>query len=96
MINLNTLNPIQALDAEIFQLSLCGNFAVIAAIKENNPDAVAWHVAETDGVGGWVEIYYASESVEDALDVFSIVDEADYETYFDLFNAADSTAVIAA
>lgn len=96
MINLNTLSEIQAIDAEIFDISLCGQYAIIAAISDSNPDSLVWYVAETDGVGGWVELYYASESIEDAQDVFGILDEADYEVYFDLFTAAEFPAALVA
>lgn len=94
MINLNTLTPDQNASAEIFDLSFNGRFALIAAISLDE-SAVIWSVAETDGQGGWIEIYFSSESIEDATDVFSIYDEADFSESFDLFNFAES-AVIAA
>ena len=94
MINLNTLTPDQNASAEIFDLSLNGRFALIAAISLDE-SAVIWSVAETDGQGGWIEIYYASESIEDAIDIFSIYDSADFEQSFDLFNFAESRVIAA-
>lgn len=94
MIALNTLTPDQSASAEIYDLSLSGRFAIIAAISLDE-SAVIWSVAETDGNGSWVEIYFASESIEDATDVFSIYDEADFSESFDLFNFAESVVIAA-
>lgn len=95
MINLNTLTQTQKIDAELFEVSLCGNYAIIASMSATDPDSLVWYVAETDGAEDWVEVYYAAGSIEDAQDVFSILDEADYETFFDLFNQAESAALVA-
>jgi len=92
MINLNSLTPTQRLDAELYEVSLCGRFAIIAAYSPDGESAV-WHVAETDGQGAWIELYYASESMEDAQDVFGILNEVDYEFFFDLFEAGNYPAL---
>lgn len=94
MINLNTLTPDQQASAEIFDRSLNGRFAIIAAISLDE-SAVIWSVAETDGQGGWIEIYFASESIEDGTDVFQIYDEVDFSESFDLFNFAESVVIAA-
>lgn len=89
------LTATELINSGMLELSLNGRFALIVNISDAS-DSLVYRVCELMG-GEWVEIYYASESYEDAADVFGIYDEADFDSAFDLFdNAAAAVLAVAA
>lgn len=88
------LTATELVNSGLLELSLNGRFALIVNISDET-DSLVYRVCELIGAE-WVEIYYASESLEDAADVFGIYDEADFDSSFDLFDNAEAAVLAVA